>query len=105
MAVSLVGGRQFDDGECCVTFPVDVHALDGEKDATYGDEGVSSKPYDVPLRSLISRDCDNLMMAGRCISGDFFAHASYRVTGNAVILGQAAGFAEGMKHVFPKGAA
>ncbi len=31
------------------------------------------------------------MMAGRCISGDFIAHASYRVTGNAVAMGEAAG--------------
>jgi hypothetical protein len=30
-------------------------------------------------------------MAGRCISGDFVAHSSYRVTGNAVAMGQAAG--------------
>ena len=30
-------------------------------------------------------------MAGRCISGDFFAHASYRVTGNAVAMSEAAG--------------
>jgi len=32
-----------------------------------------------------------LMMAGRCISGDFISHASYRVTGNAVAMGEAAG--------------
>ena len=31
------------------------------------------------------------MMAGRCISGDFIAHSSYRVTGNAVGMGEAAG--------------
>ena len=31
------------------------------------------------------------MMAGRCISGDFIAHSSYRVTGNAVPMGEAAG--------------
>ena len=31
------------------------------------------------------------MMAGRCISGDYIAHASYRVTGNAVVMGEAAG--------------
>ena len=31
------------------------------------------------------------MMAGRCISGDYIAHASYRVTGNAVAMGEAAG--------------
>ena len=92
-AEDLVSGRRFDDGICSVTFPVDVHALDGSKDKTYGDEGVRSEPYEVPLRSLISCDRDNLLMAGRCISGDFYAHASYRVTGNAVILGQAAGAA------------
>ncbi|MDB4654691.1 FAD-dependent oxidoreductase [Rubripirellula sp.] len=32
-------------------------------------------------------------MAGRCISGDFIAHSSYRVTGNAVPMGEAAGLA------------
>ena len=32
-------------------------------------------------------------MAGRCISGDFIAHSSYRVTGNSVAMGEAAGTA------------
>jgi hypothetical protein len=49
------------------------------------------KPYDIPLRALIAKDIDGLMMAGRCISGDFIAHSSYRVTGNAVGMGEAAG--------------
>ena len=31
------------------------------------------------------------MMAGRCISGDFIAHSSYRVTGNSAAMGEAAG--------------
>ena len=56
-----------------------------------GNEGVTTQPYDIPLRALIARDVDGLMMAGRCISGDFIAHASYRVTGNAVAMGEAAG--------------
>ena len=49
------------------------------------------KPYDIPLRALIAKDVDGLMMAGRCISGDFISHSSYRVTGNAVAMGEAAG--------------
>lgn len=49
------------------------------------------KPYDIPLRALIAKDVDGLMMAGLCISGDFIAHSSYRVTGNAVAMGEAAG--------------
>ncbi|MFZ9992759.1 MAG: FAD-dependent oxidoreductase, partial [Opitutales bacterium] len=68
----------------------DVHALTKEKSA-YSNMGVKVKPYDIPLRALIARDVDGLMMAGRCISGDFIAHASYRVTGNAVAMGEAAG--------------
>jgi len=43
------------------------------------------------LQSLIAADVDGLMMAGRCISGDFIAHSSYRVTGNSVPMGEAAG--------------
>jgi hypothetical protein len=38
-----------------------------------------------------AKDVDGLMMAGRCISGDFIAHSSYRVSGNAVGMGEAAG--------------
>ena len=81
-----------------VTFGVDVHSVnkddEGEvlkKPVHSYNQGVKSKDYDIPLRSLIAKDVGGLMMAGRCISGDFIAHASYRVTGNAVAMGQAAG--------------
>ena len=53
--------------------------------------GIKSKPYDIPLRALISKDIDNLLMAGRNISGDFIAFSSYRVSGNATEMGEAAG--------------
>ena len=53
--------------------------------------GVAMQPYEIPLRALIASDVDGLLLAGRCISGDFLAHASYRVTGNAVATGEAAG--------------
>jgi len=32
-----------------------------------------------------------LLMAGRCISGDFLSHSSYRVTGESAPMGEAAG--------------
>ena len=90
-ADDLLSGRRHPDAVCTVNFPVDVHATSQAHGAGYGNEGVRSRPYDIPLRALIARDVDNLLMAGRCISGDFLAHASYRVTGNAVPLGEAAG--------------
>ena len=89
----LVTGARQADAVARATFPVDIHALTAEDNnkAAYHNAGVRTQPYDIPLRALIARDVDGLMMAGRCISGDFIAHASYRVTGNAVAMGEAAG--------------
>lgn len=87
----LIRGARFEDAVCRVKFGVDVHALDPEKNKSIEEKKFKSQPYDIPLRSLIAKDVDGLMMAGRCISGDFYAHASYRVTGNAVAMGESAG--------------
>ena len=89
----LIKGARYDDGVVRPTFGVDIHALTAEhnKEAGYTNRGIKVQPYDIPLRALIAKDVDGLMMAGRCISGDFIAHASYRVTGNAVAMGEAAG--------------
>jgi hypothetical protein len=90
----LIQGARHADGVARVTFGVDIHATtkaDNDK-LTIERGGVQKMiPYDIPLRALIAKDVDGLMMAGRCISGDFIAHASYRVTGNAVAMGEAAG--------------
>jgi len=89
----LIKGARYDDGVVRPTFSVDIHALTAEhnKEAGYTNRGIKTVPYDIPLRALIAKDVDGLMMAGRCISGDFIAHSSYRVTGNAVAMGEAAG--------------
>jgi hypothetical protein len=89
----LVTGARHEDAVTRATYIVDVHALSSEqnKKVAWSDSGVKTKPYDIPLRALLASDVDGLMMAGRCISGDFIAHASYRVTGNAVAMGEAAG--------------
>jgi len=89
----LTSGARHDDAVCRVTFPVDVHSTDPGKHKGIMKEGVRAKPYDIPYRAIIARDVDGLLMAGRCISGDFIAHSSYRVTGNAVAMGEAAGTA------------
>lgn len=86
----ITKGTKFDDAICRVTFNVDVHSLDSGQSG-YSTSEVKSKPYDIPLRCLIAKDVNNMMMAGRCISGDFYAHASYRVIGDSVTIGEAAG--------------
>jgi hypothetical protein len=74
-----------------VTFGIDVHSLDPDKTKSIEGKKWHSKPYDIPMRSLIAADVDNLLFAGRCISGGFLPHSSYRVTGNAAAMGEAAG--------------
>jgi len=80
-----------EDVVCNVTYWIDVHSTDPKQGKGIEKEPFVSRPYDIPMRALLAKDLDNLMMAGRCISGDFLAHSSYRVTGVAVALGQAAG--------------
>ncbi len=90
----LVAGRRHDDAVCECRFGIDVHATTACGNGSIEPKPVPrTLPYDIPYRALIARDVDRLLMAGRCISGDFFAHASYRVTGNAVPMGEAAGCA------------
>ena len=89
----VLNGARHEDAICRVAFPIDVHSTDPTR-SKRGDavnQTMKAQPYDVPLRALIARDVDGLVMGGRCISGDFIAHSSYRVTGDAVAMGQAAG--------------
>ena len=99
-AADIVEGKKHADAVCRVNFGFDVHNV--RPGAMFeGDDEIAaevrkyrsagSKPYDIPLGALIAADVDGLMMAGRCISGDFIAHSSYRVTGNSVPMGEAAG--------------
>ena len=91
-----VNGQRHPDGICQATFGFDVHTLNDPRKPNTGSRpsqtsGEKAKSYDIPARSLIAKDVNGLMMAGRNISGDFLAHSSYRVTGNAVAMGEAAG--------------
>jgi hypothetical protein len=71
---------------------IDVHTPDPGQNKAYSPENrTRTKPYDIPLRACIAQDVDGLLMAGRCVSGDFLAHASYRMTATAASLGQGAG--------------
>lgn len=89
----VLAGASHEDSIAKARFPVDIHSVFKENGKTYygAPKGQKAKPYDIPLRALIAADVDGLMLAGRCISGDFIAHASYRVTGNSVPMGEVAG--------------
>lgn len=50
-------------------------------------------PYDIPYRTLLPQNFDNILVAGRCHSATSEALASSRVTATAMGMGQAAGTA------------
>jgi hypothetical protein len=51
------------------------------------------KEYTIPLGALTPAGTDNLLLAGRCISGTFLAHSNYRVMPICMSMGQGAGTA------------
>lgn len=88
----LYTGRRFEDSVASCGFGVDVHDVKaGEQSPT--DHGPGAVPYEIPYRCLLPKEIDGMLVAGRCISGSHEAHASYRVTGTCMAIGQAAGLA------------
>jgi len=85
----VLGARKFSDVIARGTYPVDIHDPEGR--GTVLRTVPEGDAYDIPLRCLLPRDVDGVLVAGRCISGTHEAHSSYRVTPTAMATGQAAG--------------
>ena len=91
-ADDLFAGRRFDDAVVTdAHFCIDIHNPDGAGQAERDGCPYTPKPYEIPYRSLTAAGFDNLLTAGRCISGDHRAHASYRVMRICMAMGHAAG--------------
>jgi hypothetical protein len=88
----LLRGARFADGVCLASFVVDVHKTTAEGDP-HTARRYRVQPYHIPYRALVPLDADDLLLCGRLLSGDFFAHASYRVICNMMAVGEAVGFA------------
>ncbi|MBQ3550949.1 MAG: FAD-dependent oxidoreductase [Clostridia bacterium] len=97
-------GRHYDDAVVHnAWFLIDIHNPSGGGQA----EGHSKMavPYDIRYGALIPLKVENLLTAGRCISGTHRAHASYRVMAICMATGQAAGIAAALsikKNVSPR---
>ena len=86
--------KQFDDAICQSNYPVDIH---GRKLNTYEIMEDSGKPYyEIPLRALIVKDVDNLLVAGRNLGAEFVAQSSIRVIPTCRAMGEAAGICASM---------
>lgn len=89
------GNRIFDDAVAYGGWPMDNHVPGGLRDLhlypseVYNFEGC----YTIPFGCYVSKNVDNLMMAGRDISASKMAFSSLRVMGTCAIGGQAVGTA------------
>ena len=93
----LRAGKSFDDGVARGTFYLDGHGLTDDK-RTYilPKDQLQVPPYQIPMRSLVAKDADNLLMSGRCMSADQLALSSARVSTSCSMMGQATGIAAAM---------
>ncbi|QLC64786.1 FAD-dependent oxidoreductase [Flavobacterium sp. LPB0248] len=90
----IVEQRLFEDAVSFGGWAVDLHPADGVYDTKPGCTQYHSKGvYQIPLRSMISKNIANLFLAGRIISATHVAFGSTRVMATCGHAGQAAGFA------------
>lgn len=84
-------GARFPDGIARGIYTLDIHNPTeiGQPSTLIELE----QPYDIPYRSLLPEGIENILVAGRCISGDFVALSSYRIQSHCMAMGEAAGTA------------
>ena len=86
----VLEGRSFDDAVVKSSYPIDIHDANGV-------DSVIKKPktgvFFIPYRSMVTHEVSNLILAGRCISTEYEAHATIRVMITCMRLGEAAGVA------------
>ncbi len=88
----VLNNARFEDAIVRCGHPVEVH--DPKKGVYYlYPKGGNDSWYEIPYRSIITKGVKNLFIIGRCLSADFYAQASARVTGAALGMGQASAFA------------
>lgn len=82
---------RFHDSIALGNYDIDIHNPEGSGTSHhYFGQG---EFYEIPYRSLIPKNSENLLVAGRCVSCDHEAQASIRIMPIVCTLGQAAGSA------------
>ncbi len=88
-AKDVLDAKRFDDAIAYGSYPIDLHSPTGK--GTILKKIKPGSAYSIPLRCLIPLKVENLVVAGRCLSGTHVANASYRTMPICVATGQAAG--------------
>lgn len=83
--------KTFHDGVVRADWWIDIHkeTHDPKQEFTYQ----YKEYFEIPYRSMICQEVDNLIVAGRCISCDFQAQAAIRIQPQCRMMGEVAGIA------------
>lgn len=81
----------FDDTIAVANYSIDIHNPTGTGTTMYKFE--KDNYYYIPYRSLLPKEYDNMLVAGRCLSADHEAHSAARVMPTCACMGEAAGTA------------
>ena len=85
---------KFEDAIAACNYDIDIHNPEGTGTSHY--YFPAGEYYTIPYRSLIPKSVSNMLVAGRCISSDHGAQASYRIMPVVCCIGEAAGSAVGL---------
>lgn len=80
----LKSGKKFDNPVVVGNYPIDVHS--NEKDKSILEH--TMQDYYLPVEALMSADYNNLFVAGRCLSADFYAQAALRIQPSCFSMGE-----------------
>ncbi|MDO6801321.1 FAD-dependent oxidoreductase [Wenyingzhuangia sp. 1_MG-2023] len=90
----VIGQCEFDDAIAHGGWAIDLHPADGVYSELSGCTQWHSKGiYQIPYRSFVSKDINNLFLAGRIISATHVAFGSTRVMATTGLCAQAVGMA------------
>ncbi|MGC8648638.1 MAG: FAD-dependent oxidoreductase [Candidatus Micrarchaeia archaeon] len=85
----VLNNKKFNDVIARCGHPVEVHDL--KKGVYYIHlNGGDDSWYEIPYKAIVVKGIKNLFAVGRCLSADFIAQASARVSGTSLAMGQAA---------------
>lgn len=84
--------RKFDDGIARGDWYIDIHSDDLEvEDDSFKKKYKKGEYYEIPYRSLVCEEVNNLLFVGRIISCDFKMQSSIRIQHTCRDMGDAAG--------------
>ena len=87
----VLSGRKFEDSIGCSTSWIDLHNPDGK--GVLHELVVKDDWFEIPIRAIVVKGYDNLLVAGRCISATHEAEGAIRTMPTCMVTGQGAGVA------------